>query len=131
MSNTDLISPTLPLETIKFHITNFNYRLWHRHGIRTMSQLMQGSKLKQFTELRQEFTLPTTAAYSFMQLQSWFAQQPKHKPSKAPNPMWKHVEQICKATKPANKLISTIYISEHTKPPKTPPSFISAWEKDA
>ncbi|CAH2306425.1 Hypothetical predicted protein, partial [Pelobates cultripes] len=112
--NTSPMSPATPIETIQHLIPNFNHKLWHRHGISTLSQVMQGTELKKLADLCEEFQMPMTATFSYIQLQSWIN---LHKPLQTalpPDPNWLKLTEICTKTKPATKIISTLYASEQT-----------------
>ncbi|CAH2223096.1 Hypothetical predicted protein [Pelobates cultripes] len=85
---TNLLSPAMPLETLRQLIPDFNYKLWQRHGITTISHIMQGNNPKSFSELRTEFKLPNTAAFSYLQLQSWIRIHTPTQPADPPNLHW-------------------------------------------
>ncbi|CAH2305592.1 Hypothetical predicted protein [Pelobates cultripes] len=112
--NMSPISPATPIESIQHLIPNFKHKLWHRHGILTLSQVLQGTKLKQFKDICEEFRIPTTATFSYNQLQSWINLHNSQQTVRPPDPHWLKLTEICTKTKPATKIISTIYTSEKT-----------------
>ncbi|CAH2221516.1 Hypothetical predicted protein [Pelobates cultripes] len=72
------ISPALPLEALGVIITDFNYKIWNKHGVRTLSQLTTDSHLKRLPDLQREFHLPATAAFPYRQLQAWSSYPTHH-----------------------------------------------------
>ncbi|CAH2318816.1 Hypothetical predicted protein [Pelobates cultripes] len=130
MGATTTLAPAIPIEALRLFIPDFNYKLWQRHGVETVSQLLQNNKLKTFSDLGTEYTLPSTTTFSYLQIQSWTNSQPAQPETQIPGPHWYKIIQICTKTKQAKKLISLIYTSEHTQCRKQPPSFKSAWEKN-
>ncbi|CAH2252232.1 Hypothetical predicted protein [Pelobates cultripes] len=102
MVATATLSPELQLDTLQLLIPDFNYKLWYRHS---------------------------TATFSYRQMRSWVLAQPTPQQTKPSNTHWTIIK-ICTKTKPATKLISTTYASEHMQTQTKPPSFKTAWEQD-
>ncbi|CAH2314824.1 Hypothetical predicted protein [Pelobates cultripes] len=130
MGATATLSPALQLDTIQLLIPDFNYKLWYRHGLKTISQVMQGNKLKSLPDLQTEFQLPSTATFSYRQMRSWVLAKPTPQQTKPSKAHWTTIIKICMKTKPAMKLISTVFASEHTQTQTKPPSFKTAWQQD-
>ncbi|CAH2224508.1 Hypothetical predicted protein, partial [Pelobates cultripes] len=119
-----------PIEAVRQYIPDFNHKLWLRHGILTLSQVLQGDSLKPFPDICQEFRLPAIANFSYNQLQSWINLHKPRRPMSPPDPHWLKITEICTKTKPATKLISLIYTSESIDAQAKPTSFQVTWERD-
>ncbi|CAH2274927.1 Hypothetical predicted protein [Pelobates cultripes] len=104
-----------------------NSRLWERHHIRYITQLIQGRTIIPFQQLQEVYNFPNTAEFSYFQVRAWLL---KHY-----EPTMKHVnEQRLTAFErlttqmPAKKTISLLYTClTNDASIKTQP-FIRAWE---
>ncbi|CAH2299682.1 Hypothetical predicted protein [Pelobates cultripes] len=83
---TTSFSPATPMEALRQLIPDFNYKLWQRHGINTLSQILQGDRLKPLTDICTEYKLTKTATFSYIQLQSWIKLNKPQQTAAPPDP---------------------------------------------
>ncbi|CAH2293977.1 Hypothetical predicted protein [Pelobates cultripes] len=130
LTNNSILSKAMPLKSIAHIIPDFNYRIWERHSIQFLHQILTNTGLATFASLQNSHKLPTVAHYSYRQLDSWLRIQIQEQTINIQAQKMTEFEEMYISPTPSQKIISSIYTTLPTKCKLHEHRFIKAWETE-
>ncbi|CAH2330032.1 Hypothetical predicted protein, partial [Pelobates cultripes] len=101
------ISTAFQLQALTILIPGFEYKFWHSHGVFCLSQVLDNGQMIDYDTLHNKYNLPTATFFSYLQLKSWVHKH--YDNTQVQGHLLTEIERLCLATKPPQRLLSTLY----------------------